>query len=40
MKINISESTYNLVKDEFETEPRGELEVKGKGKLRMYFVVA
>ena len=40
MRINISESTYNLVKDEFETEPRGELEVKGKGKLRMYFVVA
>ena len=38
MKINISESTWNLVKDEFDTEPRGELEVKGKGKLRMYFV--
>jgi len=38
MKINISESTYNLVKDKFETEPRGELEVRGKGKLRMYFI--
>jgi adenylate cyclase len=38
MKINISESTYNLVRDKFETEPRGELEVRGKGKLRMYFV--
>lgn len=38
MKINISEATWNLVKDEFDTEPRGELDVKGKGKLRMYFV--
>ncbi len=38
MKINISESTWNLVKDEFDTEPRGELDVKGKGKLHMYFV--
>jgi class 3 adenylate cyclase/uncharacterized protein HemY len=38
MKINVSESTYDLVKDEYETEFRGELNVKGKGKLRMYFV--
>ncbi len=38
MKVNISESTYQLVKDTFETEPRGEIEVKGKGRLRMYFV--
>ena len=38
MKINISESTYNLVRESFETEPRGELEVRGKGKLQMYFV--
>jgi adenylate cyclase len=38
MKINISESTWNLIKDEFDTEPRGEVDVKGKGKLRMYFV--
>jgi class 3 adenylate cyclase len=38
MKINISETTWNLVKDEFDTEPREELEVKGKGKLRMYFL--
>lgn len=40
MKINISESTFNLLNDQFETEPRGELEVKGKGKLRMFFVKA
>jgi adenylate cyclase len=40
MKINISESTYQLIKDEYETEFRGELEARGKGKLRMYFVKA
>lgn len=38
MKINISEATYLLVKDDFMAEYRGEFEVKGKGKLRMYFV--
>jgi class 3 adenylate cyclase len=40
MKINISDSTYQLIKDQFETEPRGELDVRGKGKLKMYFVKA
>jgi len=37
-KINISESTYNLVKDDFDFEHRGEIETKGKGKINMYFV--
>jgi adenylate cyclase len=37
-KINISETTYELVKDKFTCEYRGELEVKGKGVMRMYFV--
>ncbi|MFA6294206.1 MAG: adenylate/guanylate cyclase domain-containing protein [Victivallales bacterium] len=37
MKINISESTYNLVKDSFEFTDRGEVEVKGKGKMRMFI---
>jgi len=37
-KINISESTYNLVKDDFSFEYRGEIEAKGKGKVGMYFV--
>lgn len=40
MRINLSESTFNLIKDDFKTEFRGELDVKGKGKLRMYFLVA
>ena len=37
-KINISESTYELVKDKFTCEYRGEIEAKNKGKLKMYFV--
>ncbi len=37
-KINISESTYNLIKDKFECEYRGEIEAKNKGFLKMYFV--
>jgi class 3 adenylate cyclase len=38
-KINISETTYELVKDKFICEYRGELEAKNKGKMKMYFVV-
>ena len=38
MKINISENTWKLVKDDFKITPRGEFEVKGKGAMRMYFV--
>lgn len=37
-KINISESTYDLVKDKFHCEYRGEIEAKNKGKLKMYYV--
>jgi class 3 adenylate cyclase len=37
-KVNISESTYQLVKSEFHCEFRGEVEAKGKGKMGMYFV--
>jgi adenylate cyclase len=37
-KVNVSESTYALVKDEFIFEERGEIEAKGKGKMKMYFV--
>ena len=38
MQINISETTYNLVKDRFNFEAREEIEVKGKGKMKMFFV--
>ena len=37
-KINISHTTYELVKDKFSTEYRGEIEAKNKGKLKMYYV--
>lgn len=37
-KINISQSTYELVQDKFTCTYRGEIEAKGKGKLKMYFV--
>lgn len=37
-KINISESTYLLVKDFFEIEFRGKVYAKNKGELSMYFL--
>ncbi|HMY65986.1 MAG TPA: adenylate/guanylate cyclase domain-containing protein, partial [Leptospiraceae bacterium] len=38
MKINVSEETYSTVKDKFNFTRRKPQEVKGKGKVRMYFV--
>ena len=40
MRINVSETTYALVKDDFSFIPRDPVEVKGKGEMRMYFVDA
>ena len=37
-RINISQNTYEIVKDEFECEYRGEVEAKNKGMLKMYFL--
>ncbi len=37
-KINISESTYQSVKDEFACEHRGKVAAKNKGSIDMYFV--
>ena len=37
-RVQISEATYELVKDVFECEPRGEIDVKGKGLMRTWFV--
>ncbi|MCB2220613.1 MAG: tetratricopeptide repeat protein [Bacteroidetes bacterium] len=39
-KVNISETTYELLKEDanFAFERRGMIEVKGKGKIEMYFV--
>ncbi|MCO6489527.1 MAG: tetratricopeptide repeat protein [Phaeodactylibacter sp.] len=37
-RINISENTFELVKDEFECEYRGEIEAKNGDHFKMYFV--
>ncbi|MBT8191304.1 MAG: adenylate/guanylate cyclase domain-containing protein, partial [Bacteroidia bacterium] len=39
-KLNISKATYELIKNnpELNFEKRGEIEVKGKGNLEMFFV--
>ena len=39
-KINISNSTYKLIKSDFDCEYRGEIEAKNRGKVKMYFVNA
>ncbi len=37
-KINISDATYQKIRYDFDCKPRGELEVKNKGRIRMYYV--
>ena len=37
-KINVSESTYDLIKDSFDCDFRGEMNVKHRGSMKMYFV--
>ncbi|MGB5385328.1 MAG: adenylate/guanylate cyclase domain-containing protein, partial [Eudoraea sp.] len=37
-KINVTENTFSLIKDSFDCEMRGEIEVKNKGMMKMYFV--
>jgi len=39
-QVNISESTYELVKNEagLSFTPRGKVQAKGKGEMEMYFV--
>lgn len=39
-KVNISESTYELVRDRFNCTHRGKIQAKGKGEIDMYFVEA
>ncbi len=38
-KVNISESTYLLVKDQFKCQFRGMISAKGKGEVGMYYVI-
>ena len=36
--IQIAEGTYQLIKDDFETTPRGPIQVKGKGSLLTWYL--
>ncbi len=38
MRVNISQTTFELVKFRFNFEDRGDVETKGKGRIKMYFV--
>lgn len=37
-KVNISSSTYSLIKDKFECNHRGKIQAKNKGDIDMYYV--
>ena len=37
-KVNISGSTYELIRNDFQCTPRGKITAKGKGEIDMYFV--
>jgi len=39
-RIQITRSTYDLLHDEFECEPRGPIPVKGKGEIEAWYLVA
>ncbi|MBD2296551.1 adenylate/guanylate cyclase domain-containing protein [Anabaena sphaerica FACHB-251] len=38
-KIQVSETTYLHLKDEYELEKRGEIQVKGRGEVTTYFLI-
>ena len=38
MRLTVSDSTYQLIKDKFVTESRGVVNLKGKGLIPLYFV--
>jgi adenylate cyclase len=39
-KIQVSQDIYERLRDEFVLEPRGEIEVKGKGRMPTWFLLA
>lgn len=39
-KIQVTRETYELLKDDFICEPRGTIDVKGKGEMETWFLVA
>jgi len=38
--VQITQTTYNLIKDEFVCEPRGTVNVKGKGEMEVWLVMS
>ena len=38
-RIQVSPATCERLGDEFELEPRGEIDAKGKGRMRTWFLV-
>lgn len=38
-RIQITSETYELIKDDFICEPRGQIEVKGRGKMETWFLI-
>jgi guanylate cyclase len=38
-KIQITRATYELIKDEFECEYVGQIDVKGKGKMEAWYLI-
>ena len=38
-RVQISDATYQLIKDRFECEPRGSVDIKGKGLMRTWYVL-
>jgi adenylate cyclase len=39
-RIQVTEATYQRLRDRFDFEDRGEIEIKGKGRLRTYLLIA
>jgi class 3 adenylate cyclase len=39
-RVQVGDTTYALVKDDFVCEERGEIEIRGRGLLTTYFVLA
>lgn len=37
--IQVTEATYDLIKDEYICEPRGTIQIKGKGEMPVWFVI-
>jgi len=38
-QIQVTQRTYDLIRDEFECEARGPIPIKGKGEMETYFVI-